>query len=150
MKNQSEIFAGHNSLCSQRQKIIVSEEKRSKHIAHNKENQIVRKYKVDGDIIKSNDMDKCDFLVLNVEKKTAYFIELKGTKIMHAIKQLKNTADILRSNLCEYTFYYRIVFSGSATHSVNDSAFLIWQKKCGKKGGAFVVQRGRSKLEEDI
>jgi hypothetical protein len=150
MNNQEDIFYGHKIRCEERQKIIVSEEKQSKHIAKNTDNHLVRKYKIDGDVIKSHDVDKCDYLVLNDEKKTAYFIELKGSKMHHAIAQLKSSANVCRSSLRGYTFYYRVVFSGSATHSINDSIFLRWQRKCGKIKGIFVVQRGRIKFEEEI
>lgn len=88
--------------------------------------------------------------MLNDEKKAAYFIELKASKMQHAIEQVKNSVKMLSSSLRGYTFYYRVVFSGSATHNVNDSLFLKWQKKCGKRKGVFVVQRGRVKFEEKI
>ena len=150
MSNRNDILRNYKSRCSERQKSIVSEEKRSKHTANNKHNQKVRQYQIDGYVITSKGVDKCDFLVLNDEKKTAYFIELKGSKMQKAIKQLKNTAEMLKANLCGYTFYYRVVFSGSATHSVNGSMFLAWKNACGKKNGIFVVQGGRDNFVENI
>lgn len=150
MSNQNDIFRKHKSRCSERQKLIVSEEKRSKHTANNKDNQKVRQYQIDGDVITSRNVDKCDYLVLNDEKKTAYFIELKGSKMQHAIRQIKNTERMLKNNLCGYTSYYRVVFSGSATHSVNGSIFLSWKNTCGKKNGIFVVQGRRNDILEDI
>ncbi len=71
---------------------------------------MVRKYQIDGDAIKSKDVDKCDYLVFTDDKKTAYFIELNGSKMQHAIKQLKSSANTLGSSLLGYTFYYRVVF----------------------------------------
>lgn len=150
MRRQNDILEMHKSRCAERQKIIISEEKRSKHTARNKDNQLVRHYLIDGDVIVNKDVDKCDYLILNDEKKTAYFIELKGSKMQHAIKQLKNTEEMLKTNLQEYTVYYRVVFSGNATHGVNNSLFLKWQKQCGMKNGVLVVQRGRSEFKEEI
>lgn len=150
MMNREDMLSRHRSFCKERQKRIVSAERRSRHTAVNIEAQKVRQYHIDGDVVTSKKVDKCDYLVLNDEKKTAYFIELKGSKIQHAIKQLENSADMLRPELLGYQFFYRIVFSGSATHSVNGSAYLKWQKKYGKRKGIMVARMDRTSYEEQI
>lgn len=50
-------------------------------------------FRIDGDIIKSTQTDKCDFVALiNYDDSWGeIFIELKGGKIAHAIKQIEST-----------------------------------------------------------
>lgn len=148
--SEKDILSGHQSLCDKRQKRIVSKEKRSSHIAVNKNGQLVRQYLIDGDVIKDKHVIKCDYLVLNDEKKTAYFIELKGSKVLHAIEQIEETAKRLRPCLQGYQFYYRIVLSGSCTHGVNYDVFWKWQYKCGRARGIDVASMKRGSYSETI
>ena len=50
-------------------------------------------YQIDGNIIKNNQTDKCDFLALvsHDERWCEIFVELKGSNIAHAIKQIEST-----------------------------------------------------------
>lgn len=51
-------------------------------------------YQVDGNIIKGADKDKCDKLVVATtctDEKVCVFIELKGSDVAHAVKQLDAT-----------------------------------------------------------
>lgn len=148
--SEKDILSGHQSLCDKRQKRIVSEEKRSSHTAVNKNGQLVRQYLIDGDVIKDKHVIKCDYLVLNDEKKAAYFIELKGSKVLHAIEQIEETAKRLRPCLLEYQFYYRIVFSGSCTHNVNGAEYLEWKLKHGRARGIDVASMKRGPYSETI
>ena len=93
-----------NSLCKQRQKIIISQENRLKHIAKNVNQSKVRHYKVDGDVITDNKTVRCDYLVLNDDKKAAYFIELKGVGgINKTMEQIISTIKLLKNELPSYT-----------------------------------------------
>ena len=69
---------------------------------------IVRQYKINGNIIIVR--NRCDYLVLNDDLKTAYLIELKGSKIPHAIKQLDDTFNIMKDNLPDYTFFQNCLY----------------------------------------
>jgi len=148
--SEKDILSGHQSLCDKRQKRIVSKEKRSSHTAVNKNGQLVRQYLIDGDVIKDKHVIKCDYLVLNDEKKTAYFIELKGSKVVHAIEQIEETAKRLRPCLPGYQFYYRIVISGSCTHNVNGAAYLRWKNKYRSLQGNPVAYLARDRYTEKI
>jgi len=112
------------SKCEDRQKIIVSREKKKEHIAINDNNCLVRQLKIDGYVITEN-IKKCDYLVLNDDKFAAYFIELKGTDISDAIKQIEQTVEMLKSDLINYDKKLRIVFSGQ----VKPGTILAWQLK---------------------
>lgn len=110
---------------------------------------MVRHYQIDGDVIVDKNMDKCDYIVVNDDCQTAYFIELKGSKMIHAIKQINSTVRVLKPYLSGYRYFYRIVFSGSATHGINGSEALKWQDQ-GKANGIPVAKVARSQYREDI
>ena len=74
----------------------------------NKSGNHLAKYKVDGGLIADNDK-KCDFLLLNCEQKKAFFIELKGSDISRAIKQVTRSIDFLQSRLKGFDVFARIV-----------------------------------------
>ena len=148
--SEKDILSGHQSLCDKRQKRIVSKEKRSNHTAVNEKRQLVRQYLIDGDVIEDKHVIKCDYLVLNDEKKAAYFIELKGSKVVHAIEQIEETAKRLRPCLQGYQFYYRIVYSGSCTHNVNRAGYLEWERKHGRARGIAVAYMKQGSYSETI
>lgn len=148
--SEKDILFGHQSLCDKRQKRIVSKEKRSSHTAVNEKRQLVRQYLIDGDVIEDKHVIKCDYLVLNDEKKAAYFIELKGSKVLHAIEQIEETAKRLRPCLQGYQFYYRIVYSGSCTHNVNRAGYLEWERKHGRARGIAVAYMKQGSYSETI
>lgn len=73
--------------CTEEKKIliIVLEENNMKMIFHNKKRKIIKITTVDGCEITSG--PRCDYLVKN-DKDIEFFVELKGTDILHACKQL--------------------------------------------------------------
>lgn len=138
----------YKSLCEDRQKIIKSQDKgnsRVYHLAKNIDRNMVRHYQIDGVVIDSASTRKCDFLLINDDKRNAYFIELKGTDILSAIVQLENTEFILRNALVGYQMYYRIVYR-SNTHGIRDSRYT---KFVAKKGIDRVLARTNC-IEENI
>ena len=150
-------LSDYENLCKdKRQSIIVSQDRKNdcQHRAQNvvKQNNlrsVVRQYKIDGNIITMG--NKCDYLVLNDDLKTAYLIELKGKDIHHAIKQLDDTFNIMKDNLLDYTFFLRIAYTGKCTHTVRDSTTNRWKEKHGKsKDGIAIADMRRSPYEEKI
>ena len=152
-------LSDYENLCKdKRQAIIVSRDPKSKtdcrHVARNivrKNNlrSVVRQYEVDGKIITEG--NKCDYMVLNDDMKTAYLIELKGDRIHHAIKQLEDTLKKMKENLPEYTFFLRIVYTGNCTHAVRDNKTIRWKDEHGKSSDDIAIANlGRSPYEEDI
>lgn len=56
--------------------------------------------KVDKGILQHlKDEKKCDYLILNCERNTASFVELKGRNLADAAEQILNTYKILRSEI---------------------------------------------------
>lgn len=119
------------SCCKKNQKIIISKDKGS-HCEHRANNPVlytVSQYHIDGDVI-TGSVDKCDFLLLNETKRNAYYIELKGSDVIHAIDQVMNTESLLKNQLSSYQSLYRIVYH-TGTLGVNSSTINRWKEKCG-------------------
>ena len=121
------------SICEKHQKIIVSEENKRKHIANNDDENLVHQFKIDGGIVPaSSSMSRCDYLVINLEKKNAYPIELKGTDVKHAVDQIRSTITYLGSDLSSYTILPRIIYKPN-THGIRDSkvrSFIMDYPRC--------------------
>ena len=144
----SKLLSPERSLCKKRQKIIVSEENRMKHIANNPNACNVRQYKIDGDVITGTETKRCDYLVLNDDKKVAYFIELKRPcRINEAIDQIQATIEKLKPELPGYICHGRIVCN--AVHRVPPSKTIdrIMKYKVKHKG---TIEYESRKLEEGI
>lgn len=123
-------FARHQSLCKPQQKNIVSTDQGSscRHIAHNSDQCHVRHYRVDGDLITVG--KRCDFMLLNEDRKNVYLIELKGSDLHQAIAQVEATEKILRTNFPEYAFFYRLIYH-ARVHTVQDETIKRWIERCG-------------------
>lgn len=67
----------------------------------------VTHYQIDGIVIKSG--DRCNYLLMNEKTKIAYLIELKGSDLVKATKQLEATEKALHQELEGYSLRYRIV-----------------------------------------
>ena len=135
-----------HSLCEERQKKIISRDTKSRceHRAHNPERNLVRHYQIDGGVIVDKTVQKCDFLLLNDDKKNAYLIELKGTHILKTLQQLEETEKHLREDLKAYTLHYRIVYKAN-THAIRGSEY---NKFCKAKNNR--VKASTNLLEETV
>lgn len=68
---------------------IKLEENQRKIIFENQDRRHYFKVQVDGCIIK--DGVRCDKMLLSQDEREEYYVELKGTDVVHAIEQLKAT-----------------------------------------------------------
>lgn len=139
---------GYESLCSERQSVIVSKDQGQKrlHRAKNSEKCKVSQYRIDGNVIQGESI-RCDYLVMNDDKADAYLIELKGSDIEHALDQLEETSRRLQKELRSYTVKYRIVASRARTQAINSSKYKKFRRKYAQKG-EFICKEGE--IEEDI
>lgn len=115
---------GYKSLCNEKASTITSKDQggSQKHIAHNRNSSLVTHYKVDGVIITNG--NKCDFLLINEDKRTAYLIELKGSDLSWAAMQLDATERALSSQLAPYQpLQYRIVANKCRTSEIETAEF---------------------------
>lgn len=139
---------GYSSLCDERQSIVVSRDSGTsrEHRANNSASCKVSQYKIDGDVICDSSI-RCDFLVMNDDKRDAYLIELKGSNIEHALDQLEATASRLQNELREYHVKYRVVCSRVKTHALKSNTFKRFCKKH-KGANEFICKENR--IEESI
>ncbi len=127
------------SLCNKHASQIVSRDKKNPqyHKAVNREKDYVTHYRIDGVVIKSG--DKCDFLLINEEKKVAYLIELKGSDLAEAAEQLEATEKVLKQELSAYNLQYRIVANKCKTQEIYSTKYkkyrMRWKGQLVQKTG---------------
>lgn len=103
----------------------------------------VSHYKIDGVVLKSG--SRCDYLLMNEAARIAYLIELKGSDLIKAVKQLEATEKALSQQLAGYSLQYRIVANKCRTQEIYSFEYrkyqLRWKKRLMLKTGY---------IEEDI
>lgn len=112
-----------------RSRVIIKDKGHSTEYRYlNQSSNHLAKYRVDNGLIADNDA-KCDFLLLNCEQKKSYFIELKGSNLIHAIDQIDRSIDELKSQLSEFSIFARIVVTRVNTIDLKNTKFLKLDKK---------------------
>ena len=141
----NDLFLNFTSDCEERQKIIVSKDAghQRKHIANNADLNRVSHYKIDGVVITEG--PRCDFLLINEDKLSAYLIEIKGSDINKAVEQLAKTEEVLKDPLSAYKLNFRIIASKIRTHAIESVTFKRFKEK---KKDAFKWKI--EQMEEDI
>ena len=115
----------YSSDCERYQKIITCKDKHNPqtYTAYNKELNEVYKYRVDGYVIE--DGERCDYLVWNETKKSVYFIELKGSDIPKAVRQIEETEKVLKTRFKKefelVKAFYRVVLNKTCTHGLDNN-----------------------------
>ena len=104
---------------------IKCEENKRKILFLNPNRKLVRKIKVDGCQI--TDGLKCDFLVKFND--TENFVELKGSDISHAFKQLSRTISLLGDNSCQKRYSFVISSRCPLTSTEIQNERLKFKKK---------------------
>jgi hypothetical protein len=118
----------YESCCEKYAKRIVSKDVgEPKHVGNNPKLRYVTHYKVDGVIIK--DGLRCDYVLMNEDDKRAYLIELKGSKLSDAAKQIEATENKLKKYLTGYALRYRIVANRSKTQQIESSDFKRYRER---------------------
>lgn len=138
-------LVGFESICSRNAAQIVSKDKGNPqyHKGINNGKVYVSHYKVDGVVIKSG--NRCDYLLMNEAARTAYLIELKGSDLVKAAKQLEATEKALTQQLADYSLQYRIVANKCRTQEIRSSEYRKYQLRWKKK---LMLRTGY--IEEDI
>ena len=112
----------------QRSTVVCKDKGKTQYIYENQSNDFLSKYLIDGGLIANG--VKCDFLLLNCDKQHAYFIELKGSDIIHAIEQIDHSIDTLKSQLAKDSkIFARIVLTRVNTNELKNPKYLRLEKK---------------------
>lgn len=132
---------GFKSLCNERAAYIVSKDKKNPqyHKGNNVDKSYVTHYQIDGVVIQSG--SRCDFLLINEDKLTAYLIELKGSDLAKAAEQLEATEKELKNELVNYNLQYRIIANKCKTHEIESSSYkkyrIKWKKSLIQASGHY-------------
>ena len=128
-----------------RHQTFTSSENGCTHIGKNVNHNVVRQFKVDGEVLQEGHADsRCDYVLLNDEKKTSYYIELKGSDLKKAIQQVEDTISMIAPSIPTYTIFRRIIYR-TGSHNVHDSKVTVWKGR--HKSSAIIKSR---MLEENI
>ncbi len=111
-------------------KLIVSSENGRRHIAENPSgNYEVRHYHLDGEILHNTLC--CDYLLINDSRLKAYYIELKGSDLAHAVDQVIAGERQCKDSLQGYESYYRIITSKTRTQELYSMNFRRFERRVG-------------------
>ncbi len=122
--------------CSQNP-IINASENKSKYSLNNPHRREVCKISVDGCLVAEPQSKQCDYLFLSCNTSLAFFIELKGKDLTHAIQQLDKSIDNLSPNLEEFAINARVVLSKIQTPDLRTSKYKKFVTKINRLGGTF-------------
>lgn len=118
--------------------IITAAEKKSKYTLNNPQRWEVCKISVDGCVIDSNLEYKCDYLFLSCQDTSkAFFVELKGSDLIHAIDQVDKSIDRLLVNLGGYAINARIVLTRVQSPDIRTPKYKKFHQKIKQLGGTF-------------
>ena len=118
---------GFQSLCNKHAARIVSKDEGNPqyHKGNNIGKAYVTHYKIDGVVITKK--ERCDYLLINEETHTAYLIELKGSDLVKAARQLEITENHLHRGLFGSQVRYRIVANKCKTQEIRTSEYRKYQ-----------------------
>ena len=96
----------------------------------NPEKKHIRQFQVDGAVFpKGRELERCDVLLLNDTDQQSYYIELKGTDIPKAVRQIESSISLISPSIKNYTIFCRIVVHKARTHKIRDRSVIAWQNK---------------------
>jgi hypothetical protein len=129
-------FDSHFEFQHEQRTTVICKDKGSKpqYIYENQTPDYLSKYRVDGGLIDDAGA-KCDYLLLNCNKSQSFFIELKGSDIIHAIEQIDRSIDLLKDKLAGLSVFARIVVTRVNTIDLIDTKYLRLKKKVERLNG---------------
>ena len=123
--------------CDTRKTIVVKESgNKQEYRVTNDTGKEICKIKVDGCLIK--DVERCDYLILSCEDKSAFFVELKGHDLQKALSQIDSSINKLKDEipeLQEFKIYARIVLNRNPTPDINSSIEIKLKKRLKQQNG---------------
>lgn len=132
-------FRENYSQCCEcnRNRIINAKEKKSTYSLLNPQSREVCKVRLDGCVPVENAGRQCDYLFLSCDTNRAFFIELKGADLLHAIDQLDQSIDRHKQRVTGYALNARIVLSKTQTPDIRSPKYIKFKKKMKDLGGTF-------------
>ena len=123
------------------------EENGKKYIINNEKNYRVTLYKIDGGVIVvdktvPSDLTKCDYLfcIQKEEKDIAVLVELKGTDVQKALKQIRATYEMFKSFLNKFDVVNcRVIVTNATPKIYATPAFVSIQRELKRKNGDLLI-----------
>lgn len=134
-------------------KAVVLKDKKGGNVCYrgdnNERNELIV-YKIEEGILKNEPGLKCDFGLYTVSSNTIRFIELKGSDLKHAIKQIINSIkNVVDKNSIEVDrIHGRVVLSKVRTPDMNSTYEKELKRMLKKRNGDF--RRENSVLKEVV
>ncbi|WP_174783731.1 hypothetical protein [Dolichospermum sp. UHCC 0259] len=120
--------------CDTRKTIVVKDSgNKQEYRVTNENGKEICKIKVDGCLIK--DGERCDYLILSCEDKSAFFVELKGHDLQKAIAQIDSSINKLMNDIKEFKIYARIVLNRTPSPDINSSIEIKLKKRLKQQNG---------------
>ena len=114
----------NNGCCKcDNQKIEVVKENKSKFQLNNPEQNKLCVIRVDGCLIQ--DGKKCDYLILECDVQKAFFVELKGKDILHAIDQIESSIDQTVDHLTGFQINARVVLTKVSVPNIRNNPKIL-------------------------
>lgn len=124
-----------------RNRFIPVEENGRTYIIENTENECIAKIKVDGGLAASSREKKADYLFIRCKHNVLYFVELKGSDVTKACKQILSTItwfQELVGNL--HNINARVVSSRSSAPHLRSSYYEQLKRHCNKNNGKLLIR----------
>ena len=120
--------------CDTRKTIVVKDSgNKQEYRVTNDNGKEICKIKVDGCLIKEG--ERCDYLILSCEDKSAFFVELKGHDLQKALSQIDSSINQLMTEIKEFKIYARIVLNRNPTPDINSSIEIKLKKRLKQQNG---------------
>lgn len=126
----------------QRKIVVLKEPKESREYRlNNKSVKELVVYQIDGGIVSSNDVLKCDYGVFT-EDDVVFFVELKGADYIHALDQMNSTINLLieKPQIKIAQLNARIVLSRISVPAIVPTQEKILLRKVKNYKGNFIKQ----------
>lgn len=134
----------------QKNKIVSFSDKKSgtRYVYENDAQDELTKYIVDNCLIVDDGL-KCDFLLLNCDKRISYFIELKGSDLIKAVGQIDRSIDILYKDFEGFSVEARIVLTRVNTTDLKNTKLIRLEGRLRKLNGK-LIKKTRLLSEKNI
>lgn len=133
--------------------VAVAYENGKKYTLNNQSSCLITHYRVDGCFPQPPNERRCDYLFLtehSTQPKQAFFVELKGSALSKAIRQLHDTLRSLDVPLKGYETYARIVGSSDVPRLKETPHYKMLAKKLSGTRRQSIIYRTNQELSETI
>jgi len=132
------VFSDYShEFCDNRPNVVLSDHKsRCEYRGTNPLRKELVHYRIDGHVLPSSANKKCDHLLMNLPDQRAYFVEIKGSDLTQAAKQINQTINELSPQLKGYSLEARVVLTKVNSPDLRASDYLKLQKRMKALGGS--------------